>query len=324
MGTIRTRTLALLAALCAPAGLAQAVGTPADTEIRNTATATYDDGTGPRLVNSNQVTLRVDEILDVTVVSNDGANIPVTTPDLGDVLSFTVTNSGNGPEALRFAADPSVGGDDYDPSNNRIHLDSNGNGIFEPLADPLYVLGVNDPLLAADDSIVVFVLNDTPGGLTNGDIGLADLDATAATGSGAPGTTFAGQGSGGTDAVVGATTASGSAQGGYVVSSVAASLAKFQAVADPFGGTSTVPGAVITYTLVLTLTGSGNASNTTIADSIPSFTTYVPASMRLDGSPLTDAVDSDEGRFTGSGIEVDLGVLAAPDSITVEFRVVIN
>jgi uncharacterized repeat protein (TIGR01451 family) len=314
----------LAAPLLGAVQLAGAAGTHADTAITNTATATYDDGTGTQTVSSNPATIRVDEVLDVTVTSNDSANIPVTTPDVDDVLGFTVTNIGNGPEAFRLVSDPGLGGDDYDPTNNRIYLDTNGNGLFEPGTDPLYVFGVNDPLLAADDSIVVFVVHDTPPLLANGAVGLADLDATAATGSGLPGTSFPGQGTGGTDAVVGASTASDAEQGGYVVANVVAALVKSQVVADPFGGTNAIPGAVITYTLVLTISGSGSISNTLIADAIPSFTTYVPASIRLDGSPQTDAVDGDAGRFTGGGIEVDLGVLAAPDSVTIEFQVVIN
>jgi len=47
--------------------------------------------------------------------------------------------------------------------------------------------------------------------------------------------------------------------------------------------------------------------NLTITDAIPTGTTYVPNSLKLDGVSLTDASDSDSGKFTGSGIEVSLG-----------------
>ena len=61
------------------------------------------------------------------------------------------------------------GGDDFDPSNPRIHLDGNGNSSYDgPALDPLYTPGSNDPLLDANgnDSVVLFVLNDIPAGLT--------------------------------------------------------------------------------------------------------------------------------------------------------------
>jgi uncharacterized repeat protein (TIGR01451 family) len=126
------------------------------------------------------------------------------------------------------------------------------------------------------------------------------------------------------DAVVGLTTAAGSDQGGYAVASVVADLTKTQSVADGSGGSAPVPGAVITYTLTLSVSGSGSAANTTITDAIPALTTYVPGSLRLDGGTLTDPADADMGRFTGTGIEVVLGALAAPATHDVSFQVRID
>ncbi|MEM6476830.1 MAG: hypothetical protein AAF687_11745, partial [Pseudomonadota bacterium] len=89
---------------------AMAGGVAAGTLIENTATATYDDGDGPKTINSNTVTLRVDELLDVTVTSlNSG---PVAAVPGEAVLTFEVTNQGNGPEAFELLADPAVAGND--------------------------------------------------------------------------------------------------------------------------------------------------------------------------------------------------------------------
>lgn len=306
-------------------GLALAAGTPAATDIRNSAVVSYtDSGGAPQTTLSNETSLRVDELLGVTIVSNDATNVTVATPDNDDLLRFTITNVGNGTEAFRLTPDAALGGDDYDPIDTRIFLDSNGSGLFEPGTDPLYVAGVNDPVLAADASHLIFLSNDTPGALLAGNVGLARMDVVAVTGSGTPGTSFAGQGDGSTDAVVGATMAAAGAQGGYVVSDVVADLLKTQTISDPFGGSNPVPGATITYTLALSLTGSGSIDNVLITDAIPAGTAYVAGSLRLDGSPLTDLVDADEGRFTGAGIEVDLGTLAAPASRTIVLQVLIN
>jgi uncharacterized repeat protein (TIGR01451 family) len=322
---MRLRNLTILLVTLHACGMVWAVGTPATTEIRNSAAVTYTDSFGaPQTVLSNQTTLRVDEVLGVTIVSDDAALIPVTTPDDDDLLRFTITNVGNGTEAFRLTPDPALAGDHYDPTDTRLFLDLNGNGIFEPGVDPLYVAGVNDPVLAADASRLIFLSNDTPAALADGNTGLARLDVAAVTGTGAPGTSFAGQGDGGTDAVVGATTAAGSSQGGYVVSDIVADLVKTQAVSDPFGGSNPIPGATLIYTLTLTVTGSGSIDNTLITDAIPAGTTYVAGSLRLDGSPLTDIADADEGLVTGAGIAVDLGTIAAPASRTVVFQVLIN
>ena len=46
--------------------------------------------------------------------------------------------------------------------------------------------------------------------------------------------------------------------------------------------------------------------------------------MQLDGNPLSDVADADEGEFTGTGIVVDLGSVIAPATHTVDFQVQIN
>jgi len=322
---MRLRISTILLVSLHACGVVWAVGTPATTDIRNSAVVSFtDSGGAPQAVLSNETSLRVDEVLGVTIVSNDATNVAVTTPDNDDLLRFTITNIGNGTEAFRLTPDPALGGDDYDPTDTRIFIDSNGSGLFEPGTDPLYVAGVNDPVLAADASRLIFLSNDTPGSLVTGNVGLARVDVVAVTGSGAPGTSFAGQGDGATDAVVGATTAAAGAQRGYVVSDVVADLVKTQTVSDPFGGSNPIPGATITYTLALSLTGNGSIDNVLITDAIPAGTAYVAGSLRLDGSPLTDLADADEGRFTGTGIEVDLGTLAVPASRTVVLQVLIN
>lgn len=311
----------LSVSLAAPAF---AVGAPANTPISNTATATFNDPDGqPRTVSSNTATLRVDEVLGAVVVSNDASNVGVLSPDDDRPLSFTLTNPGNGSEAFALVPNGSLGGDQYDPTDVRIFLDD-GDGIFEPGQDTLYAPGVNDPVLAPDQSIIVFITSDTPAGRATGDTAAALLTATAVTGSGAPGTTFAGQGTGGVDAVVGTTTATGNAQGTYEVVQTLATLTKSQSVSGPFGN-SPVPGAVITYTITMTLSGTGTITGAQIDDPIPANTTYVAESIVLDSTTaLTDAADGDEGRFTGSAIAVTLGSVTAPASHTVTFQVQIN
>jgi hypothetical protein len=59
-------------------------------------------------------------------------------------------------------------------------------------------------------------------------------------------------------------------------------------------------------------------------DPVPAGTTYVAGSMRLNAAGLSDAVDADAGRFTGTGVQVDLGTLVAPATRAVTFRATIN
>lgn len=91
---------------------ALAAGVTAGTLIENTAVASFDEAGTPRSINSNTVVVRVDELLDVTVTSLDPG--PVTARAGDAVLTFEVTNQGNGPEAFRLTAETAVAGNDFD------------------------------------------------------------------------------------------------------------------------------------------------------------------------------------------------------------------
>ncbi len=188
-------TSVLAAGTLGAAAPAFAAGTPAGTVINNSATATYDlPAGGQDSVTSNVVSLTVDELLDVSVASTDGGDVATFPGAVNQVLSFRVTNAGNGSESFALTARDTVGGDDFDPSATSIVLDSNGNGVYDPGIDTVYVAGANNPLLAPDASVLIFVLSSIPAGATDAQRGRIDLVAVAVTGSGAPGTSFRGSG----------------------------------------------------------------------------------------------------------------------------------
>lgn len=325
-GSVGVRLFGLIAAIaCTPASLAHAAGTAAGTSITNTATATYDapDGTSAS-VNSNTVTLRVDELLDVTVASADTGDIGVAPAATNQILTFTLTNGGNGPEAFALTTVANGGGDDFDPAVTSLVLDTNGNGAYDAGVDTVYAAGTNDPSLQPDSSLTVFVLSSIPAGASDAQRGRVELLAAAVTGTGSPGTSFSGQGEGGGDAVVGATGADGDDDGTYLVSGASVTFTKAANVAGPFGGTSATPGAVITYTLTATIGGSGSLDNMSVNDPIPAGTTYLPGTLTLESASLTDATDADAGRFTGTSIAVALGSVAAGTSRTITFQVEID
>lgn len=315
--------LLLGTAMAVVAQPAFAAGTRAGTTISNTATASFDNGAGTQNVDSNRVDLKVDELLNVTVASNNPSDVTTTPGATGQVLSFTVTNTGNGVEAFGLTSIANGGGDDYDPTVTSLVIDD-GDGVYEPGIDLVYVPGSNDPALNPDASVTIFVINTTPGGVVDGNRGIVALVAAAKTGTGAPGTSFAGQGEGGGDAVVGLTGADDQDDGAFVVSTASVALSKSAQIADPLGGSEPVPGATITYTLTATVSGSGSVSGLSVNDPIPADTTYVPGSITLGGSPLTDAVDSDAGRFASGAVSVAIGTVAGGNVRTVTFRVRIN
>lgn len=312
----------LVAGMTLLPAVAWALGTPAGTPVTNTATASFDIGGVPGTAFSNTDTFLVAELLDATLASNEAGNVAAFSPDSGIALSFTLTNAGNGNEAFALAFDAARGGDQFDPQGVQVYLDD-GDGVFNSATDALYSPGVNDPVLAADASRVLFIVGDIPGALATGDLGAVQLIATAVTGSGLPGTTFAFAGDGGVDALTGASGASASAQNAYVVTAYAA-LAKTSAVLDPLGGSSPVPGAVITWTLTFTVPSGASVTAAQVTDAIPAGTTYQPGSLSLDAAPLTDGAGDDAGEFAAGGIAVSLGNVAGPATHTIVFKTSIN
>ena len=300
---------------------AYAAGTLAGTDITNIASASYESGGSTVVIDSNPVIIKVDELLDVTAVSGDPGDVITTNGATNVVSTFRITNTGNGPETFRLTPNVVNGGDDFDPTLVQVVLDTNGNGVYDPGVDTVYVAGTNDPLLAPDQNITVFVLTNVPGTQTNGDRAQVSLATAATTGTGAPGTTFAGAGQGGGNAVVGSTGADADAAGFLLINAASVALAKSATVLDPFGGTTSVPGSIITYTLVATVSGTGSLNNLAINDPIPTSAQYVVSSITLAGAPLTDAADADQGNFNGSRVSVALGNVAAGQSRTVTFKV---
>jgi uncharacterized repeat protein (TIGR01451 family) len=312
------RVLAALA-LLAYAGAAAAMGTGAGSRIDNAAQASYQvAGVDQPTVTSNTVSVVVDELLDVVVTSTDAGVVAVTSPSNGSALTFSVTNTGNGSEAFRLAIDSALAGDDFDPQAPVVYLESNGTPGLQVGGggDTPYVAGANDPLLAHDATVTVYVSADAPGGLSAGAIGNLSLRAVSLTVYGqtgtddpanpafpTPGTTYAGLGDpavggGTTNAVVGASYSSTTlqllAQGGYRVTSALVTLAKSViSITDPFGGATIVPGSVIRYQITVTVAGSGAVDNLVVDDPVPPELAFVSGSLAVSVLPAGEQPDDD-------------------------------
>lgn len=319
--------------LCACALLALstatiAAGTPAGTVIENTATVSFDLAGTPLTITSNTTTITVVERIDV-VVTLQSPQILVAPNDTNRALLFRVTNTGNGTETFALAIDSNLSGDDFDPvpALPPIYFDTDGSGDFN-VGDLPYNPGVDDPVLPADGSVDIFLVNDIPGTVVNAEIGFSQLTATSLTGTGAPGTEYTGQGDGGVDAIIGTSGGEDLDVGEYLVSEVQISVIKAQAVSDPFGGTQALPGATITYTITVEVTSSGTATASVLQDLIPTFSTYLPNSITLNAAAVSDATNADAGEFDTSGaptVVVRLGDLTQADGLqTVIFEVTID
>ena len=326
---VRFRWLSVAALASLGASLvAHAAGTPAGTNIQNTAQVSYSVGSSNLTATSNTSTIQVAERLDA-VLTLAATTVQVSPGANGRALVFTLTNTGNGSERFHLTAlSAGVVNDDFDPTlaTPAIYFDTNS-GDFSG-GDVAYNPGVNDPLLAADASVRLLVINNIPNTVVNGNRGRSQLTAAAATGTGTPGTAFPGQGDGGVDAVTGTTGGDSVLFGEYLVADVQLTAVKSQTILDQFGGARPLPGARINYQIVVTPSGSGTATNAAVNDLIPANTTYVANSLQLNGAALSDTADSDVGTFVSAPaaeVRVTLGNLtSASGAQTVQFAVTIN
>jgi len=304
------------------------VGTAVGTIIENTAIVDFVISGTPLVYPSNTTTITVAERVNVTVTLQS-AQTPVAPGQESSALLFTVTNTGNGTEAFELSINSVLAGDDFDPDppTPAIYFDTDSSGDFNA-GDQPYVPGVNDPVLLPDDSVDVFLVNDIPGGLLNNNIGRSELTAMSATGTGVPGTVFAGLGDGGVNAVIGSTSGEAADTGEYLVQEVLVDVAKAQTVTDPSGGSEAEPGATLTYTITVNVASAGVATASVIRDAIPTFSTYVPGSIMLNGSSVSDAIDADAGELDTSGtpsVVVRLGdVTMADGTQTIVFQALID
>lgn len=315
-----------------------AVGVPAGTNINNTVTVNFQVSGVPGVAFDTNV-FQVQEIINVNLIWQDAANVNVTPGATSQVLTFLLTNTGNGSEDFALALNNSpVVIDDFDPSNGNIYLDGNGNGTFDGLpADPLYAAGTNDPSLDANgvDSQIIFLVSDIPATATTGQTGVSELTSnalTAGAAGAAAGANLNGLGDGGIDAVVGTTQATAVATGTYEVNAtpIDVSIVKSaQVVNDGIACTvapcDPIPGATIRYTLQVNIFGAGTVNNLVITDPIPVDTSYSLSTIFLDGVNLTDSsVDADAGNFSANTVTVNLGTISTAVTHVITFDVTIN
>jgi hypothetical protein len=98
-----SRVIALIAIACAMFGQSFGQTTAADTQIKNQASATYSDGSGtPYSTVSNEVTVTVAKVSGLAITP-DGVTDPTVVPgQTGVLFNFTVTNTGNFSDQVRF------------------------------------------------------------------------------------------------------------------------------------------------------------------------------------------------------------------------------
>ncbi|KQN28734.1 MULTISPECIES: DUF11 domain-containing protein [unclassified Sphingomonas] len=341
-------------------------GTAAGTAVTNTAQASYSVNGVQQSATSNTTSFVVDRKVNLTVTTNQPANTQVAIGQTAAVTTFKVTNNTNGTQDFLLSASQLpiqnlFAGDNFEVTNVKIYVDSNGNGTYDAGADTATY--INE--LPADQSAVVFIVADIPNDQAASLAGITLITQVAAGGDGAAqGAPLAASVALNDDNVVDivfadndsdglgldfANNGQGRASLGYEITTrnVALSVNKSQIViSDPVSGLVTpkaIPGAVVQYCLIVTnATALTPANNVNLTDIIPANTTYQAGSIVI-GVPgiapictVAGFIANDNGtailgtNFTGSydpstkKVTATIPTLLGSTSVAASFRVTIN
>jgi uncharacterized repeat protein (TIGR01451 family) len=350
MQYVKQRALGALLALglfAAHSPSALAAGTASGVSISNSATVNYQvSGIDQTPLTSNTVTFVVDNRVDLTVAETNTTYVDVVPGSTAQVLSFTVTNTGNTAQDFALSAapgnDPFGGTDSFDATNVQVFVESGVTPGYQPAEDTATFIDE----LAPDAPATVYIVADIPVAQVDGDIAAYTLtanahDAGAAGGLGAETLATAGANTAGAvDVVLGdaagdtdsANQGDHSDTGAYRVASAALNVTKSVAViSDPFNGATNpkaIPGATVRYSITVANTSATTAAtNVVVVDAPPANTTYAAGSIALNTVAQTDAADSDESDFnatTGGAVTVTIPTVAAGGSATVTFDVTVD
>ncbi|MGI8669010.1 MAG: beta strand repeat-containing protein [Aridibacter sp.] len=168
------KTMIVLAAvlMLSLQGLAQ---TAADTQIKNTASATYSDGTNNYNTVSNEVTVTVAKVAGLVITPDAQTNSNVVPGQQNVSFTFRVTNVGNFTDQVRFLANGAsvrvVGAATVASANivgtPNVNILTNGSDVLQSLAQNGFVdvevkININ-AAAAAGSSIQVFLGDATTG-----------------------------------------------------------------------------------------------------------------------------------------------------------------
>lgn len=351
-----------------------AAGTIAGTDVVNLATVDYSvngndqediesaPGLGnnvPGVGNGEDTVFEVDNRVDFSLTQVGGVHTNVTPGDTDAFVEFILANDGNAVQDFRMVATQLASADgavfgltdsDKDIASLRVRV-GNGGGVPTTGSDDF----VDE--LVPDETVTLYVYGNADAllGLVDGDVLNIELTATAAeggtAGGGAPGADLVDDiGSADDPLVVDIVFAEGGVLGdgvesdrhGFLVQSAGLNVTKAVTVLDdPFNGTTdpkAIPGATVEYVITVANSGSEDAENISITDSIDTDVVFIADAyggddleVVNDGTPLAacnaDAGDGDTDGCQLDGADLTIGnanlaiTVAAGTSLTVTYRV---
>ncbi len=274
--------------------LVSAANTAAGTSVSNQASVAYKVATVDQTaVTSNTLAFLVDQKVNLTITTTDGAAVSVTPGTTGNVLTFTLQNTGNAVQDFHLSATARSGGtghfggtDNVNAASVAVFVESGGTVGYQvgedtaTYVDELAALGTKTVYIVgnftgsyANTNIASYhMLVEARIGGTGSSEGSTLTETSAADTAGSVDIVFAD--AQGTDTVNDiARDAKFSADSDYIIATATLTVTKTSAViSDPTNSTTNpkaIPGAVVRYTIqVANAASTATATNITVTDSL--------------------------------------------------------
>ena len=290
-----------------------AKGVPAGTQIVNVAELTYKVGTSDFNTTSNTLVDVVDQVIDLEINCQDTSSVIVQDGENQRALTFRLSNIGNGTDKLALTHETNATSD-FTVNNPLIYIDSNGNGLFDSAIDQQ----INDINLSADTNATLFFVSDMPSdNFASGSQSANGIEARS---------TIGGSGIPGTAIDLGSYFAVDGIRGGVESDLCVYELSTIKVVLEKSATLSSeklFTGTIVHYAIEVKVEGEGTVQSVVVKDAIPSGTSYVANSIKLDGVSLSDA-----DHIVSGVVEVPVGEITQTTAVQpiyiVEFDVKVD
>ena len=298
-----------------------AIGVKAGTTISSQAQLVYEISDKTFQLKSNKVEYIVDQLLDLDLSWLDSEYVNVTKDQKRAILTFKLTNTGNGEDSFLLYLNNALGGN-FEVLNLKSFIDTNKNSRFDQL-DTLQ----NITTLQADESCLIFVSSDIPNfeTMTQNNLGKVFIKAISKLGgSGVAGKVHEIQNIKYFEAIDGIKGGIDIEEGIYILNTIGElSIEKSVTLNNQYAIQQATKGDIAVYTISIAIAKNEQVKDITISDEIPKYTEYINGSLKLNNQVLTDTLDNDEGYFdvVNNLIVVVLDRLIYPDIKNIEFSV---
>lgn len=317
----------LLSLLFSTLSINALASTVAGTTISNQASIEYSSVNSgiKNIATSNVSTFVVNELIDVQLNWVDASQIVVNSPDSKKVLTFKLTNTGNGNQQYTLTANNNIGGGNFTPIINGafIYIENGLNSGLQldgAYKDKEYTLSQVVELMPGEYKNI-YLVYDIPQLLAVSSKGFAQLNAVSTTqgvsSAQKAGTIIQGikKGDYTVDVILGHSLGKAQSIGNYIVSGLIVNHEKtIVSITDDKGGNLVMSGSELTYQIKVDLIGLGIAQNLKITDVLPNEITYVNNSMTMNGVALSD------NNIVNNTINIQLGNQNSNQSFILQFK----